>query len=164
MKNKPKLKSSRQFEKVYIENDIPLETRNFQNATRTVLKELGKDRLQICRKSTLIQAHIGCSAAWGMELQGWSTKSNENSIFRGKVLIYINSDIIGICETFLRGNERLHVDGFRFYGNNRKTLHKRATCGSAGVGASAKNNIVNMFDIHVLDKEEEGVLWLEFSA
>ncbi|CAC5395428.1 unnamed protein product [Mytilus coruscus] len=44
MKNKSKLKSSRQFEKVYIENDMPLETRNFQNAMRTVLKEMGKDK------------------------------------------------------------------------------------------------------------------------
>ncbi|VDI48249.1 Hypothetical predicted protein [Mytilus galloprovincialis] len=44
MKNKSKLKSIRQFEKVYIENDMPLETRNFQNAMRTVLKEMGKDK------------------------------------------------------------------------------------------------------------------------
>jgi len=44
MKNKSKLKHSRNFSRVYIENDIPVETRNFQNTVRTVLKEIGKDK------------------------------------------------------------------------------------------------------------------------
>jgi len=44
MKNKSKLKHSRNHSKVYIENDIPLETRNFQNTVRTVLREMGKDK------------------------------------------------------------------------------------------------------------------------
>ncbi|XP_071167347.1 fibronectin-binding protein PlpA-like [Mytilus edulis] len=44
MKNKSKLKHSRSYDKVYIENDIPLETRNFQNTVRTVLKEMGKEK------------------------------------------------------------------------------------------------------------------------
>ena len=53
---------------------------------------------------------------------------------------------------------------FRFYGNNRKALHKRATRGSEGVGPFVKNYILELFDIQILDEDEEGILWLEFSA
>lgn len=45
MKNKSKLKHSRSYDKVlYIENDIPMETRNFQNTVRSVLKDMGKEK------------------------------------------------------------------------------------------------------------------------
>ncbi|VDI09228.1 Hypothetical predicted protein [Mytilus galloprovincialis] len=42
-KNKD-LKESRKYDKVYIDNDMPLETRIHQNNMRTLLKELGKER------------------------------------------------------------------------------------------------------------------------
>lgn len=57
MKNKVKLKSSRQYDRVYIENDMPTETRNFQNAVRTVLKELGKEKNYTFAESRLIPKH-----------------------------------------------------------------------------------------------------------
>ena len=44
----------------------------------------------------------------------------------------IKSDLIGICETFLRGNNELQLDGNTWLGNNRKALSKRAICGSGG--------------------------------
>ena len=54
MKNKSKLKQNRQFDQVYIENDLPVETRNFQNAVRTVLKEMGKDKKYMFAGSRLL--------------------------------------------------------------------------------------------------------------
>jgi hypothetical protein len=57
MKNKAKLKSSRQYYRVYIENDMPTETMNFQNAVRTVLKELGKEKNYTFAGSRLISKH-----------------------------------------------------------------------------------------------------------
>ena len=50
---------------------------------------------------------------------------NDNSIFRNKVLNYSNCDILGICETFLRGEGYLCAEGFRFYGSSRKYIHKK---------------------------------------
>jgi hypothetical protein len=58
MKNKAKLKSSRQYDRVYIENDMPTETRNFQNAVRTVLKELGREKNYTFAESRLIPKHM----------------------------------------------------------------------------------------------------------
>ena len=54
MKNKSKLKHSRNHSKVYIENDIPLETRNVQNTVRTVLREVGKDKDNIFSGNRLV--------------------------------------------------------------------------------------------------------------
>lgn len=64
----------------------------------------------------------------------------------------------------MRGNESLNVDGYKFYGNNRKQIHKRATRGSAGVGAFVKNEVSNSFEISILDDNVEGILWLEFNS
>ena len=57
MKNKAKLKSSRQYDRVYIEIDMTTETRNFQNVVRTVLKELGKEKNYTIAGSRLISKH-----------------------------------------------------------------------------------------------------------
>ena len=32
----------------------------------------------------------------------------------------LDLDLIGICETFLRGKDELHLDGYTWLGNNRK--------------------------------------------
>ena len=66
-----------------------------------------------------------------------------------------------MCETFLRGDEILNVDGFRFYGLNRQMLHQNANRGSGGVGILVKNELLDYFDIKVVNNEIEGILWLE---
>ena len=40
-KNKRQLKKKAKYQNVYIEHDLPVETRNFQATVRTVLKEIG---------------------------------------------------------------------------------------------------------------------------
>ena len=89
---------------------------------------------------------------------------NDNSIFRNKVLNYSNCDLLGICETFLRGEEYLSVEGFRLYGSNKKCINKKATRGSAGVGAFVKKELLHTFDVKIIDEDIEGILWLEFAA
>jgi hypothetical protein len=44
MKNKRNLKNNRLYQNVYIENDLPYETRNIQAAVRTVLKEISSQK------------------------------------------------------------------------------------------------------------------------
>ena len=53
---------------------------------------------------------------------------------------------------------------FRFYGSKRKYIHKNATRGSAGVGAFVKKELLNTFDVKIIDEDIEGILWLEFAA
>jgi len=43
LKKKASLRGHRSYQKVYIENDLPADTRNFQHSIRTVLRELGKE-------------------------------------------------------------------------------------------------------------------------
>ena len=54
--------------------------------------------------------------------------------------------------------------GFRFYGSNRKYIHKKATRDSAGIGVFVKNELLNTFDVKIIDEDIEGILWLEFAA
>ena len=56
------------------------------------------------------------------------------------------------------------VEGFRFYGSNKKYINKKATRGSAGVGAFVKKELLHTFDVKIIDEDIEGILWLEFSA
>ena len=96
--------------------------------------------------------------------RGWSIKTNDNSTFRKKVLEYSYCDILAICETFLRGNEFLSIDGFRFYGQNRQNIHSRANRGSGGVSFLIRNELLNLFDVKVIDDDIEGILWLDFES
>ena len=65
--------------------------------------------------------------------RGWSLKDNDNARFRKRVLEYSQCDILALTETFLRGEERLNIQGYVFFGHNRTAFHKNATRGSAGV-------------------------------
>ena len=54
------------------------------------------------------------------------------------------------------------LDGYRWFGHNRKQIHVRARTGSGGAGCFIKNEIFDVFDISVLDDTTEGILWLQF--
>ena len=47
---------------------------------------------------------------------------------------------------------------------NIKYIHKKATRGSAGVGAFVKKELLHTFDVKIIDEDIEGILWLEFAA
>ena len=69
-------------------------------------------------------------------------------------------DIFGICETFFRGNEEPEVHGYKWIGNNRKDMHKRANRGSGDVGAFIKDGLYDYFDITPLDKSKDDIIWM----
>ena len=71
---------------------------------------------------------------------------------------------MALSETFLRGNERLNIDGYVFYGHNRENLHRNATRGSAGIGILVKRDILESFTIQILDIEFEGIMWIKFQS
>ena len=53
------------------------------------------------------------------------------------------------------------LDGYCWYGHNRKTLHVNAKAGSGRVGLLVQNDVLNHFTISVLDDEYEGILRLK---
>ena len=68
--------------------------------------------------------------------------------------------MIGIAETHLRNDDILNVDGYKWFGNNRQGIHKRAKSGSGGVGFLIKDYLFEIFEIGIMDQSYEGILWL----
>lgn len=54
-KNKRNLKNNPAYKKVYIDNDLPVETRMFQGNVRTLLKEIGKENELVFVGNRLVQ-------------------------------------------------------------------------------------------------------------
>ena len=66
MKNKRNLKNNRLYQNVYIENDLPYETRNIQAAVCTVLKEISSQNNYRFVGKSLDEETVGTFAAWCM--------------------------------------------------------------------------------------------------
>ena len=81
-------------------------------------------------------------------------------MIRKECLEALELDIIGIAETHLLKNNYINIEGFKWYGNNRKQIHRRAPKGSGGVGIFVKNTLFEQFNVEVLDSETEGILWI----
>ena len=88
-------------------------------------------------------------------------KDSENKLFREQVVVFSNFDIFYVLETFLKNKETLKIDVYTFYGQNRGTLHKRAKCGSGGVGIFVRNHSLNTFTVAILDDTVEDILWIK---
>ncbi|CAG2201678.1 unnamed protein product [Mytilus edulis] len=71
--------------------------------------------------------------------------------------------IIGLAETHLVGENTINIDGYKWYGNNRKLIHVRARAGSGGVGLLVKNDIHSQFNVVKVDATTDGILWVQFS-
>ena len=82
-------------------------------------------------------------ASWNV--CGWANGLGGN--FRESVIRALDLDIICLCETFLVGDEGINIEGFRWIGNNRKILSRRALRGSGGVGVLIRNLLAEDYSI-----------------
>ena len=94
-----------------------------------------------------------------MNCQGWT---DENKYLREKLLHSFKFDIISLNETFLRDNKVVQLNGYTWFGNNRTNIHYRAVRGSGGVGLLVLNNLFELYNITLIDKEYEGVIGIRF--
>jgi len=53
---------------------------------------------------------------------------------RVSCIINSNFDILAIAETHLLNNDVIDVDGYTWFGFNRKIIHRNARNGSGGIG------------------------------
>ena len=83
-------------------------------------------------------------------------------MFRESCISILELDIIGIAETHLLHSQSLSLQQFAFYGHNRTQLHKHAKSGSGGVCLLVRKELLKIFDISILDKSCEGILWVSF--
>ena len=81
-------------------------------------------------------------------------------MIRKECLDSLNLDIIGVAESHLLGQNSLEIDGYKWFGNNRKSVHTKARKGSGGVGIFVKSELFEHFRIEKLNDNTEGILWI----
>ncbi len=85
-------------------------------------------------------------------------------VVREAIIQYLDLDIIGLAETHLVRGAVLNIDGYTWFGHNRLHLHARARTGSGGVGFLVRDALLVDYDVSVLDKDYEGILWLQLKS
>ena len=76
------------------------------------------------------------------------------------------SDIYALCETHLRNDNVLSVEGYQWFGRNRheSEISRQAWRGSGGVGFLVSENLLRRYGASVIDASTEGILWLKLSS
>ncbi|CAG2245923.1 unnamed protein product [Mytilus edulis] len=75
---------------------------------------------------------------------------------------YYNLHILGLVETHLTGNTGINIDGYTWFGLNRKEIHIRAKTGSGGVGILIRNDVRDEFNINIVEDNTDGIIWVKF--
>ena len=119
----------------------------------------GTSFIEAAAESTHCTALELRSVRWGLwNVRGFAQK--DHCRLRECVVQAMNLDIICLCETFLRNNDSIRIKGYRWFGNNRKTISRRAIRGSRGVGILVKDSLFDSFSIGIVDKKNEDILWI----
>ena len=99
-------------------------------------------------------------ASWN--IRGYSLRDESSRVFRDDNIHSVDYDILALCETFLRDDQVIELDNYKWIGHNRLHLAQNAARGSGGVGLLVKAKLLEMFTCTVIDKTFEGILWTKF--
>ncbi|CAG2195601.1 unnamed protein product [Mytilus edulis] len=55
------------------------------------------------------------------------------------------------------------MNGYQWFGHNRNNIHKRAKCGSGGVGVLVRNDFADQFLIEIVESSKDGIMWIRFT-
>ncbi|CAG2208741.1 unnamed protein product [Mytilus edulis] len=153
MEKKRELKDSRNYKDVYIDNAIPKAQRLMNSNLRSIVKAIGKDKLEI-------RGSVSCGF-WN--INGWKVDvDSEKYNFLAECVRYYNLHILGLVETHLTGNTGINIDGYTWFGLNRKEIHIRAKTGSGGVGILIRNDVRDEFNINIVEDNTDGIIWVKF--
>ena len=101
---------------------------------------------------------------------GWLRKNGgqyeqlyEEYDMRSAVIGFYSPDVVAVVESWLKGEDELVVEGYKWLGNNRRNLHKNAVRGSGGVGILVREEVLKHCSVGILDSSVEDVLWVQFS-
>ena len=61
-------------------------------------------------------------------------------------------------------DNKIDINHFDWFGQNRRNFHRNARCGSGDVGVLVKKELSKNFNIDILDSTFEGILWLKFEC
>lgn len=74
-----------------------------------------------------------------------------------------NLHILGLAETHLVGQSVVDIEGYTWFGHNRKHIHVRARTGSGGVGVLVRNDVLVNYNVDKVSDSVDGILWIRFS-
>ena len=101
---------------------------------------------------------------------GWSNldagelgRGVDHTDIRSLILNHYKPDVIGVVESWLRGDEEVFFEGYKWFGNNRKSVHKKAVRGSGGVGVLMREPLLRFWSCELLDSDVEDILWVKLS-
>ncbi|MES9883911.1 MAG: reverse transcriptase family protein, partial [Sedimenticola sp.] len=92
---------------------------------------------------------------------GWSLIDHDNRVFRETVSRSLNLDIIAICETFLRKDDKITLEGFKWIGHNRSYTHPNARRGAGGVGFLVRETLLEDYECILINRDLQDVLWVK---
>ena len=88
---------------------------------------------------------------------------SDNFIGRFTCLQTGGFDVLGVAETHLKGGQKLDLPGYAWIGNNRKATHVNAIRGSGGVGFCINEQLLDIFNVSLLDDSVDDILWIKLT-
>ncbi|CAG2188857.1 unnamed protein product [Mytilus edulis] len=185
MKAKRNLKNVHKFKDVYIENDMSYSERRNEANFRTLIRAFKQENQAFTMNGgRIVKVHHNnqSSVASGKSGEGKQNESvngrnvHQNEGNNGQRQGYSNRGnirgggrgrgrelhILGIAETHLVKNNTISVDGYTWFGHNRIGIHIRAKAGSGGVGFLVRNDLMELFNVIVVEDSIDGICWLKF--
>ena len=93
-------------------------------------------------------------------MNGWTT---ENSELRKTVICSLNYDIYCICETHLKGADRIDIPNYNFFGFNKTLQHRSTPHAFGGVGFLIKNSVTRDYKLEIFDKIYDGIFGIKLT-
>ena len=78
-------------------------------------------------------------------------------MLRSNVIKASNLDIVCLCETFLKDEQTIDFPGYTWFGNNRKSISKRAFRGSGGIGILIRNSVLKQYNVAPISDKHDGI-------
>ncbi|VDI21972.1 Hypothetical predicted protein [Mytilus galloprovincialis] len=162
LKKKRLLNTKDDYKNIYIETDRTRQERMQEANIRRIVKKIPE--LEFKGGRVVHQSHSQDAklsvAFWNCN--GWyvTKETDDSRTLRENILTSLNFDIVGISESHLRDEQTIDLNGYKWIGNNRKTISTNAWRGSGGVGFLIKNNVFNNFDVNIFDRNRDDILWI----
>ncbi|CAC5394515.1 unnamed protein product [Mytilus coruscus] len=172
MKAKRNLKDVHKFKDVFIENDMSYSERRNEANFRTLIRAFKQENQAFTMSDGRIvklQHNTQSSVASGEgkqnefivrnvhrhegnngQRQGYSNRANSRGSGRGR------------GQTHLVKNNKISVDGYTWFGHNRIGIHIRGKAVSGGVGFFVRNDLIELFNVIVVEDSIDGICWLKF--
>ncbi|MES9882132.1 MAG: reverse transcriptase family protein [Sedimenticola sp.] len=170
LKAKRNLRDIDQYRNVYVEPDKTRHQRILESNTRAIVNKVAGLKMRGGRVIYESFHNSQSRRLSDISLANWNVngfyikQANKSSYeLRETIIDFLNVDIVSLCETHLKHDEQLTVPGYKWIGHNRQNLSPNAVRGSGGVGFLIKLNILETFEVSILDTSYEDIMWIKLT-